>query len=99
MKIFNIYYNILAFQNNIIINFLLVLNIFFPKQMKNKLIYYKNKGDEYYKYLLLLTLNNEIQEKYNINLLNIGINLYDKYKKFIIKNDNLSDLSDLSDYE
>jgi len=78
MKIINIYYNFLAFQNNIIINFLLILNVFFPIQIKNKLIYYKNKGDEYYKYLLLLSLNNEIEQKYNINLLNIGINLYDK---------------------
>jgi len=109
MKIINIYYNFLAFQNNIIMNFLLILNVFFPTQMKNKLIHHKKKGDEYYKYILLLSLNNEIEEKYNINLLNIGINLYDKYKNFIINinNDNdvisvvsdLSDLSDLSDYE
>ena len=77
MKIINIYYNFLAFQNNIIINFLLILNVFFPIQIKNKLIYHKNKGDGYYKYLLL-SLNNE--QKYNINLLNIDVNLYDKMK-------------------
>lgn len=97
MKLINIYYNYLAFQNNIIMNFLLILNIFLPKQMKNNLIYYKKKGDDYYKYLFLLSLNNEIEEKYHINLLNIGINLYDKYKLFINNNDNLSELSDLSD--
>ena len=99
MKIINIYYNFLAFNNNIIINILLFLNIFLPKQMKNKLIYYKKKRDEYYQYLLLLSINNKIEEKYHINLLNIGINLYEKYKKIIVIKDDLSDLSDLSDYE
>jgi len=96
----NIYYNLLAIQNNIIINFLLFCNLFFPKIIKNKLIYYKNKSDIYYKYILLISLNDEINEKYNIDLLSIGLNIYSKYQQFtkkINEIDNISDISDISD--
>jgi len=79
MKFINIYYNFLAFQNNIIINFLLIVNIIFPKRIKKNLIYYKKKGDNYYNYLSL-SIKDNIDNKYNYN---IKIELYDKYKKYI----------------
>ena len=97
MNINIIYYYYLIFQNKFIINILSFINIFFPKQMKNNLIYYKKKGDDYYRYLLILSINEEIEDKYNINILKIGMNLYEKYKKNI--NDDIEDLSDIEDYE
>ena len=98
MNFINIYFNYLAFQNNIILNFLIIMNIFFPILMKQKIIFYKKKGDEYFNYILLLSLNNEIEEKYHINILNIGLSIRDYYKKIMTNNvDTLSDISDLSD--
>ena len=98
----NIYYNLLAFQNNIIINFLILGNIFYPNYFNDKIIYYKNLGDEYYKYVLLLNLRDKIEKTYNVDIINIGLKLYEKYKSISMKNDDndndvLSDISDMSD--
>ena len=100
----NIYYNLLAFQNNIIINFLILGNIFYPNYFNDKIIYYKNLGDEYYKYILLLNLRDKIEKTYNVDIINIGLTLYEKYKSISMKNDDndddndiLSDISDMSD--
>ena len=100
MNLKNIYYNYLAFQNNIILNFILIANLFFPKQMKKNIIYYKKKSDEYYNYIFLLSINDEIEEKYHINILNIGLTFYNKYKN-LIKNDidNMSEIDELSDLD
>jgi len=92
-----LYLKFLNFQNNLIINFFIILNQIFPNQFKDKLLYYKIKKEEYYKYLLLLSINDRINEKYHIDLLSIGMNLYDKYKTIIAKNDDISDMSDIED--
>jgi hypothetical protein len=74
------------------------MNIFFPILMKQKILFYKKKGDEYFNFILLLSLNNEIEEKFHINILNIGLTLHDYYKKIMTNTvDNLSDISELSD--
>ena len=93
MNYINYYYKYLAFQNNIIINILLFVNYFFPKQIKNKLIYYMKKKDEYNKYIFLLTLNSKIEEKFKINILNMGLKFYNN----ILKDDDNIDLSDLDE--
>ena len=90
----NVYYNLMAIQNNIIINGLLIGHLFYPKYFKDKIIYYRNLGDTYYKYLLLLTLNDEIVKKYNIDLLNIGMGLYDKYISLMNKDKDAKDAKD-----
>lgn len=99
----NIYYNAMAIRNNIIINCLLIGHIFYPSYFRKKIRYYKKLGEIYYKYLSLLTVNDEIVGKYNIDLLHIGLGLYDKYASMMANrtitndNDNISELSDLSD--
>lgn len=92
-----LYLKFLNFQNNLIINFFFLLNHLFPNQFKDKLLYYRAKKKEYYKYLLLLTINDRINEKYHIDLLSIGMNLYDKYKTIIANKDDISDMSDIDD--
>ncbi len=94
----------MAIQNNIIINVLLVGHLFYPKYFKDKINHYRYKGETYYKYLLLLTINDEIVKKYNIDLIDIGMGLYDKYKILMNKNneinrDNISEIDSLSDLE
>jgi len=82
-----IYYNLLALKNNIFINFLLFCNIIYPSYFNDKIIHYKNIGDNYYKYIILLNFGNKIEKKYNIDIINIGLKLYDKYN-YNIKNTN-----------
>jgi len=104
----HIYYNFLAINNNLILIFLLFGNSLIPNYFNKDIIKYKLKGDEYYKYILLFTINDKIQNKYNIDMLSIGLKFYDKYISDTNNNnnndndnndndDNLSDISDLSD--
>lgn len=98
----NIYYNLLAINNNIIINFLLLGNLFFPAYFNDKIIHYKAIGDNYYKFILFLNFGDNFKKKYKIDIINIGLSLYDKYQLFMAnyKNNeicNLSDVSDISD--
>ncbi len=100
----HLYYNWLIFKNNIIINLLLLGNVIIPKYFNNKIINMKNLNDNYYKFIIILTINDEIEKKYNIDMLSIGMSLYDKYKMIINKNNendenmsNISDMSDISD--
>jgi hypothetical protein len=67
---------------------------------------YKTLNDNYYKYIIILTINDEIEKKYHIDMLSIGMNLYNKYKSIVNCDDdklsdisNLSDMSDLSDID
>jgi len=96
----NIYYNLLAISNNIIINFLLLGNLFYPAYFNDKIIHYKTLGDNYYKVILLLNFGDNFKKKYKIDIINIGLSLYDKYKIFMSNynnEDNLSEISDISD--
>lgn len=102
----HLYYNLLVFKNNIIINYLIIGNLIIPKYFNNKIMEYKTLNDNYYKYIIILTINDEIEKKYHIDMLKIGMNLYNKYKAIMNKDDenlseisNLSDMSDLSDME
>ena len=107
----HLYYNFLAFNNNIILNCLLIANSIIPNYFNDQIIKYKLKGDEYYKFIIILTINDEIQNKYNIDMLTIGLQLYNKYKSLTTNDDNndnnddnddndneiTSNLSDISD--
>ena len=107
----HLYYNFLAFNNNIILNWLLIANLIIPNYFNDQIIKYKLKGDEYYKFIIILTINDEIQNKYNIDMLTIGLQLYNKYKSLTTNDDNndnnddnddndneiTSNLSDISD--
>ncbi len=99
----SIYYNARVFYNNIIFNFLIFCHLLFSNSyFRNTLISYKNKIDIDFKYLILISYNEEIEKKYNFSPLDIGLELY--YSYFKKKNDetesvisNSSDLSDVSD--
>lgn len=94
----HIYYNFLIIKTNLIINLLLVCNIIIPKYFNKQIMDYKIINDNNYKYFLLISFNEVLEDKYNIDLLGIGMQLYEKYKS-IEKNpdeDSMSDLSDLS---
>ena len=95
----HLYYNYMAIKNNLILSILLFGNCIIPNYFNDKIVTYKIKGDEYYKYLVLLSINDEIQNKYNIDIISIGLKLYDNYKKVISNDDDdvMSDISDLSD--
>jgi hypothetical protein len=96
-----IYYNLLALKNNIFINFLLFCNILYPSYFNDKIIHYKNIGDNYYKYIILLNFGNKIEKKYNIDIINIGLKLYDKYNNTINNknNNNNNDIDDNDDFD
>jgi hypothetical protein len=88
----------MAIKNNLILSILLFGNCIIPNYFNDKIVKYKIAGDEYYKYLVLLSINDEIQNKYNIDMISIGLKLYDNYKKVVsIDDDVLSEISDLSD--
>lgn len=97
-----IYYNLLAIKNNIIINFLLLGNIVYPSYFNEEIIKYKKIGEDYYKYIIFLNFGETFKQKYDINIIDIGLSLYDNYNILMNNNndDNLSvssDISDLSD--
>ena len=99
----HIYYNFLAINNNLILTCLLFANTFVPNYFNEHIIKYKLKGDEYYKYIVIFKIGDEIQNKYNIDMISIGLKLYDKYKSIKDEqqkqkeDDILSDISDISD--
>jgi len=101
----HLYYNLLVFRNNILLNFLLLGNIIIPKYFNDKIIEYKKITDDYYKYIILITISDEIEKKYNIDMITIGMSLYNNYKLMLNDYDddndeilsNLSDSSDLSE--
>ncbi len=102
----HLYYNLLVFKNNIIINYLIIGNLIIPKYFNNKIMEYKTLNDNYYKYIIILTINDEIEKKYHIDMLSIGMNLYNKYKSIMNSDEdklsdisNMSDMSDLSDID
>mgnify|MGYP003338817604 CR=1 FL=1 len=102
-----IYYISMIIINNIKINCLLLGYIFFPDKIKIKLIKCKTLGDEYYKYLSLITISDEISAKYKIDIFNIGLQIYNKYQMIINSNNNnnnnnedtMSEIDELSDIE
>jgi hypothetical protein len=98
----HIYYNFLAIKNNLILIFLLIANSIVPNYFNEQIIKYKLKGDEYFKYIVIFKISDEIKNKYNIDMISIGLQLYDKYKsieetKETEKEDSLSTISDISD--
>ena len=80
----------------------MIANSIVPNYFNEQIIKYKLKGDEYFKYIVIFKISDEIKNKYNIDMISIGLQLYDKYKsieetKETEKEDSLSTISDISD--
>lgn len=80
------YYNLQAIYYNIIINFLLVADIFVPNYFKNIIINYQNNSIKCINFSLFIDLSTNISKKYNIDLIKITQNISNLYEK--IKNNN-----------
>ncbi len=95
-----IYYNSLVFYNNIIFNFLVICHLIMPNYFRKSLITYKNKIDNDFKFLIIISLNEEIEKKLKISLLDIGLNFYNscfKEEEKTDKDEVMSEMSDMSD--
>jgi hypothetical protein len=74
-----------------------------PKYFNKQIMDYKLINDNNYKYFILNSFNEVLEEKYNLDLLGIGMQLYDKYKTIKSDGDDddkmsyISDVSNLSD--
>jgi len=100
----SIYFALLSFCNNIVLNYYLVLYMIFPSYYKNTIIQLKQNSDTYYNKIILLSFTDDIYNKYHIDLIDIHKNIMNTVNT-IKNNDNndndnisiMSDLSDLSD--
>lgn len=92
------YYNLQAIYYNIMINFLLIADIFIPNYFKDTIINYQNISIKCINFSLFIDLSTNINKKYNIDLIKITQNISNLYEK--IKNNNESiDSIELSDDE
>lgn len=100
-----IYYNLLKSYNSIILNCCLIGYNFFPNYFEEKIKYYKKQNDIYKNFIMFLSLADNIYNKYNIDVINIGTKIYNNYTKYntieldILCDDDLSDISDMSDID
>jgi hypothetical protein len=92
----SIYYIVLSFSQNIVLNYYLFLFAMFPTYFKNSVVNAKKISDNYYNKMMLLSFTDDIYNKYHIDLIDVHANII----KCIDKNnseDNISVMSDLSD--
>ena len=98
----SIYFALLSFGNNIVLNYYLVLYMIFPSYYKNTIIQLKQNSDIYYNKIILLSFTDDIYNKYHIDLIDIHKNIMNtvntiKNNDNNDNNDNISIMSDLSD--
>ena len=97
----SIYFTILSFGNNIVLNYYLILYMIFPTYFKNTIISLKKNSDTYYNKMMLLSFTDDIYNKYQIDLIDIHKNVMKCFNNTKINDDDhisiMSDLSDLSD--
>jgi hypothetical protein len=95
----SIYFTLLSFGNNIVLNYYLVWYMFFPNYFKNTIISLKKNSDNYYNKMMLLSFTDDIYNKYQIDLIDIHKNIMKciNNKNDNNNNDNISVMSDLSD--
>lgn len=103
------YYNLQAIYYNMIINFLLIADIFIPNYFKDTIIEYQNNSIKCINFSLFIDLSTNINKKYNIDLIKISeniSNLYEKVKKNneinnykLTIDDDIIELSDMDDNE
>jgi hypothetical protein len=101
----SIYFILLSIYNNIALNYYLFCYMIFPNYYKDTIITLKNKSDNYYNKMMLLSFTDDIYNKYQIDLINIHENIMNCINNNNNDNDNdndenisvMSDLSDLSD--
>jgi len=94
----SVYYIILSFSQNIVLNYYLFLFAIFPTYFKNSVVNAKKISDTYYNKMMLLSFTDDIYNKYHIDLIDVHANII-KYMNEDKKptDDNISIMSDLSD--
>lgn len=94
----SIYFTLLSFGNNIVLNYYLVWYMLFPNYFKNTIISLKKNSDNYYNKMMLLSFTDDIYNKYQIDLIDIHKNIMKciNNKNDNNNNDNISVMSDLS---
>jgi hypothetical protein len=90
----SIYFTVLSIYNNIALNYYLFCYMIFPNYYKDTIISLKNKSDNYYNKMMLLSFTDDIYNKYQIDLINIHKNIMTCINN---DDDNISIMSDLSD--
>ncbi len=99
----SIYFIILSFGQNMILNYYLFMFALFPSYFKNSVVNAKKNSDNYYNKMMLLSFTDEIYNKYHVDLINVHANIMKCIKNDIKINDDdnisiMSDISDMSDY-
>jgi hypothetical protein len=94
----SIYFILLSIYNNIALNYYLFCYMIFPNYYKDTIITLKNKSDNYYNKMMLLSFTDDIYNKYQIDLINIHENIMNCINNNNNNdNDNISVMSDISD--
>ena len=71
----SIYFTIISIGNNIMLNYYLVLYMFFPNYYKDTIVSLKKNSDIYYNKMMLLSFTDDIYNKYQIDLIDIHKNI------------------------
>ena len=95
----SIYFTLLSFGNNIVLNYYLIWYMIFPNYFKDTIISLKKNSDNYHNKMMLLSFTDDIYNKYQIDLIDIHKNVMKCFNntKNIDNNDNISIMSDMSD--
>jgi len=97
----SIYFTLLSFGNNIVLNYYLIWYMIFPNYFKDTIISLKKNSDNYHNKMMLLSFTDDIYNKYNIDLIDIHKNVMKCFNNTKIidnnDNDNISIMSDISE--
>ena len=97
----SIYFTLLSFGNNIVLNYYLIWYMIFPNYFKDTIISLKKNSDNYHNKMMLLSFTDDIYNKYQIDLIDIHKNVMKCFNNTKIidnnDNDNISIMSDISE--
>ena len=94
----SIYFTLLSFTNNIVLNYYLIWYMIFPNYFKDTIISLKKNSDIYYNKMILLSFTDDIYNKYQIDLIDIHKNVMKCINNTKINDDDISIMSDISDF-
>ena len=93
----SVYFIILSFGQNMILNYYLFMFALFPSYFKNSVVNAKKNSDNNYNKMMLLSFTDEIYNKYHVDLIDVHANIMKCIKNDInINDDNISVMSDIS---